>query len=106
MTTWYLWPVNNDPVTNEYLAKGIGEQHPECERRDVLCADGERRNLFVCPAGYDDVRTATTATSRFKLRLEVFKEDIEDVIVRYDLWKESARRTGREASFKRARHSK
>ena len=51
MTMWYLWPVDNHPATNEYLAKGIGEQHPECERKDVPCADGRKRNLFICPRG-------------------------------------------------------
>lgn len=95
MTMWYLWPVDNHPATNEYLAKGIGEQHPECERKDVPCADGRKRNLFICPRGYDDVRTTIVAIPQFGLHIEVFREDIEDVVVRYGLWKQSVQKAAR-----------
>ncbi len=102
-TIWYLWPVDNDPVTNEYFAKGIGEQNPECERRDVLCADGKKRNLFSCPKGYADVRTAAAAISKFNLKFEVYKEEGEslatDLPTRFDLWKKSVRNSARTAAM-------
>lgn len=91
-TTWYLWAIKDDPTTNEYLAKVIGEHNPESECRDRLCADGEKRNLYRCPMGYTNVKKALTAISTFKLKVEVFKEEIERVIVRYDLWKQPSRR--------------
>lgn len=109
-TTWYLWPVNNDPVTNEYLAKAIGEQNPECEYRDKLCADGKKRNLFRCPAGYENVQTAMAAIPKFNLKLEVFKEDdigtgakSAERIIRYDLWKMPVQKTVQATSFLRSR---
>jgi len=95
-TTWYLWAINNHPPTNEYLAKVIGEQNPECECRNRLCADGEKRNLFRCPAGYANVRSALAAARALKwIRIEVFKEEAEQVIVRFDLWKQQARKNAR-----------
>ena len=103
MTTWYLWPVNNDPATNEYIAQGITEQRPECERRDVLCADGERRNLYRCPKGYADVRTAVAALRRFNLKFEVFKAESEslttDLPTQFDLWKSSVRNSARTSAL-------
>lgn len=90
--TWYLWAVNDDPDTNEYLAKVIGEQNPECERRDVACADGKTRNLWRSPSGYDVVLRAKSAVLRFGLKLEVFQENSEGVVRRYDLWKASVRK--------------
>jgi hypothetical protein len=102
---WYLWPVNNDPATNEYLAKVIGEQNSECEKRDKLCADKVRRNLFLCPAGYLDVGAALAAVGAFNLKLEVFKEDSEGpsagCIVRYDLWKALVRKASRDSNYLR-----
>lgn len=91
-TVWYLWAVKDDPVTNEYLAKVIGEQNPESECRDRPCADGKKRNLYRCPMGYSNVQKALSAISKFNLKIEVFKEEIERVIVRYDLWKQQSRR--------------
>jgi len=92
-TVWYLWAVNDDPNTNEYLVKVIGEQNPECVCADRLCADGEKRNLYRCPAGYANVRSALAAVRALKwMKIEVFKEEIERVIVRYDLWKQKSRR--------------
>lgn len=96
MAIWYLWARNNDPATNEYLAHVIGEQNPECEHRDMLCADEKRRNLWECPAGYENVRTATAALSKFSLKLEVFKQNREgkfaDMVIRFDLWKAESRK--------------
>lgn len=39
-TTWYLWAVDDDPTTNDYLVGVIGEQNPELLHQDELCADG------------------------------------------------------------------
>lgn len=89
-TVWYLHP--KDPATNECLAKIIGEQNPECERRDVLCADGVRRDLWVCPKGPDTVQAARAAIQKFYLKFETFKEEIEDVILRYRLQEPEVRR--------------
>ena len=94
--TWYLHPVNGDPDTNKYLVKVIGEQNPESELRDKLCADGVKRNLFRCPSGFTNVRTALAAIPEFNLKLEVFKESVEGTnakgITRFVLWKKSVRR--------------
>jgi hypothetical protein len=87
MNTWYLWAVNDDPPTNEYLAKIIGEGNEECASANKLCADGQRRNLFKCPKGYANVRSAIAAIPAFDLKVEVFKEEVEDVIAFYNLWK-------------------
>lgn len=101
MTIWYLWAIKGDPRTNEYLAKVIGEQNPEYEYRDRLCADGEGRNLFRCPNGYANVRSAITAIPAFNLKVEVFKEEIDGGIVRYDLWKQQPRRRARRSAVHR-----
>ena len=98
-TTWYLEAKHNDPATNEYLVHVIGEQNLEHLCTSKLCADKKRRNLFRCPVGYTDVRNALAAISQFNLKVEVFKEEIEDVIIRYDLWKKSSRKKARQASF-------
>ena len=95
MTAWYLWAVNDDPMTNQYLVKVIGEQNPEAMYTDKLCADGRRRNLFRCPTGYANVRSALTALQEFNLKVEVFKEDAGEVIARYDLWKRRVRKAAR-----------
>lgn len=98
-TLWYLWAVNNDPATNEYFVKVIGEQNLEYLCNDKLCADGVPRNLFKCPQGYANVRSAIAGISEFNLKFYVFKEDIEDVITRYDLWKKSVRKAARRGSI-------
>jgi len=98
-TKWYLCPTDKGPVTNKYFALVIGEQNPECEKRNVLCHDGVRRNFYECPNGYNDVRAAIIAKLEYNLKFEVYKKDSEGVsaeeIVRYDLWKESAKRAAR-----------
>jgi len=101
-TIWYLWAINDDPATNEYLAKVVGEQNPEYECSDRLCADGKKRDLYRCPMGYTNVQKALAAISKFKLKIEVFKEEVERVIVRYDLWKQqSRRRASRSATYRK-----
>ena len=100
-TIWYLEAAHDDPATNEYLVQIIGEQNQEflyCTKR---CADGKRRNLFRCPDGYRNVQSAIAAIRAFNLKIEVFKEDVEDVITRYNLWKKSVRKAARRASFAR-----
>ena len=94
-TAWYLWAVNDHPMTNGYLAKVIGEQNPEYECRDKICADGIRRNLYRCPMGYTNVQKALAAIPALKLKVEVFREDDRDVVMRYDLWKQQARKRAR-----------
>ena len=90
-TTWYLWARDNDPKTNEYLAKVIGEQNPECLQQDMLCCDRVKRDLYRCPMGYENVRKATSAIPKFNLKLEVYKADPKgkttDLPTRFDLWK-------------------
>ena len=92
-TTWYLWSKDSD--TNERIARNISEQRLECERKDVMCADGEMRDLLRCPRGYADVKKVIGAREKFNLKFEVFRENIEDVVVRYDLWKPAVRRAAR-----------
>lgn len=89
---WYLCAVNNNPETNEYLAKVIGEQNQEHLCAEKRCADGKERNLFRCPKGYENVRTAIAAIAKFNLKIEVFREQFEGVIVRFDLWKTPVRK--------------
>lgn len=92
MATWYLWAVDDDPKTNEYVVKIIGEGNEENLCPNKLCADGKRRNLFRCPEGYMDVRSAISALAVYDLKIEVFKESVEDVIVLYSLWKQTVRK--------------
>ena len=99
-TRWYLWAVNDDPVTNKYFVNIIGEQNPEYLGNE-RCADGKNRNLFRCPVGYTNVQSALSAISEFNLKVEVFKEDIDGVIVRYDLWKKSAKKAARRSVVNR-----
>lgn len=102
-TLWYLWPVNNDPDTNEYFAKIIGEQNPECEHKDVLCADGVSRDLYQCPGGYENVRVAIAGLAKFNLKFEIYKEETEgpfvDMVTRFDLWKASLQNSSKTSSF-------
>ncbi len=98
-TIWYLWAIGDDQPTNEYIAKVVGDQYTEHEHKDKLCADGKRRNLFECPRGYDNVKSAISGISEYGLKLEVFKEDIEDVVVQYELWKKPVRKTARARKF-------
>lgn len=100
-TTWYLWARHDDPATNEYLAKVIGEQNSEYWHSDKLCADGKKRNLCRCPKGYANVQSAISAIAKFDLKIEIFQENAEDVISRYDLWKPSARKAARLGRFKK-----
>lgn len=100
-TRWYLWAVNDDPMTNQYLVRVVGEQNPENVYEDKLCADGKKRNLFLCPKGYANVLSALSAISEFNLKLEVFKESTEDSISRFDLWKKSVRKAKRKAMYHR-----
>ena len=108
--TWYLWPVNNDPDTNKYLAKVIGEQNPEDEMRDKLCADGIKRNLFRCPQGFVNVRMALAAVSEFNLKIEVFKESFWGTnakgITHFVLWKKSVRKKLNENRYLGGRRSR
>ncbi len=103
-TIWYVWAVNDDPVTNQYLVQVVGEQNQEYLHSSKLCADGTKRNLFRCPKGYASVRSAIAAIAEFKLKIEIFKEDIEGVITRYDLWKASSRKASRRRRFSKANH--
>ena len=102
-TIWYVWSVNDDPVTNQYLVQVVGEQNPEYLHTDKLCADGKRRNLFRCPKGYADVLKAITAIAEYGLKIEVFQENIDGVITRYDLWKSLVRKAARYGRFTKAR---
>lgn len=100
-TTWYLWAKHDDPATNEYFVQVIGEQNPEYLHKDKLCADGKKRNLFECPKGYENVKSAISAIRQFHLKFEVFQENIAGVISRYDLWKKRARKAARWSRFKK-----
>lgn len=86
-TVWYLWAVNNHPPTNQYMVHVIGEGNEEYLSKDKLCADGKKRDLFMCPMGYVNVQNAISVIQEFSLKMEVFKEDPKDVITRFDLWK-------------------
>jgi hypothetical protein len=103
-TKWYLWAVNDDPMTNQYLVQVIGEQYPDELYRDKLCADGERRNLFgVSEWGNADVRRAVAAVHEFNLKLGVFRESEGAAIVRYELWRQPVRKAARQQSYMCAR---
>ncbi|MDE2173427.1 MAG: hypothetical protein KGJ31_02405 [Patescibacteria group bacterium] len=102
MTVWYLWAIDDDPRTNEYLVKIIGEQNSENLYRDKLCADGVRRNLFRCPKGYSNIRSALVAIPEFNLKTEVFKEGAGEAIVRYDLWKKRVQKSSRQSALLKA----
>ena len=43
---WFLEP--QDSYTNEVISKNVGEENFS---GDVVCADGQRRNLWQCPSG-------------------------------------------------------
>ena len=102
MTTWYLWAVHDDPRTNEYLVKVIGEQNPECLFPEVKCADGMRRNLFRCPHGYHNVMRAIAAIPEHGLKIEVFKEEICGIITQFNLWKPVVRKRSMRANLRRS----
>ena len=99
-TKWYVWP--KDSETNEFLAGGIGKYKFEQVREDVRCADGVPRNLYICSRGYQDVRDVIGGMQKFNLKFEIFKEEIEDTIVRYDLWKISAAKEAKHAKSAQA----
>ena len=94
-TIWYLWAVNNDPMTNKYLAQVVGaetEFDTANMRKGVVCADGKKRDLYICPNGYTDVKRAKEAIPEFNLKVWTFKEDTEDVIARFVLQEQSVRK--------------
>ncbi|MEK7139804.1 MAG: hypothetical protein AAB805_00605 [Patescibacteria group bacterium] len=104
MPKWYLWAVNDDPDTNKYFVEVIGKQNLECTHDGKKCTDGKRRNLFECPRGYADVQRAIAAIPEFNLKVEVFQEEHEDSVVRYDLWKVHVRRRALHANLGRGVH--
>lgn len=93
MTTWYIWPVNGHSMTHGYLALVVGAQN---EQKNKLCADGKRKNLsrdlFRCPNGYKEVRTAITAIAAHGLKFEVYREEVESKIIRFKAWEKRLRR--------------
>ncbi len=101
--TWYLWPINNNPRTNEYLAQMI-EQYPEHEHRDKLCSDGAKRNLYATRDGYKSVQTAIDAISKYNLKFEVFQETSGGMIVQFNFWKREVRQAARRARHKKMIH--
>lgn len=103
MTTWYLHAVNDHPPTNNYLVRVIGEQNSNSEYLHIgkMCADGKARNLFACPRGYLDVQSAIAAIPEYGLKVEVFKEEITDVIVRFELWKQDTRKNALHTNLRR-----
>lgn len=92
MTKWYIWPINEDPLTHQYLITVIGAQH---EQKNKICADGKKknisRNLFRCPAGYENVKTAIIAIPAHGLKFHVYKEEVEGEIVRVKTWESRLR---------------
>lgn len=99
---WYLWSINDNGATNEFLAQIIGEQYREAECRDVLCSDGVKRNLYRCPSGYQNVRSAIENKDRYSLKFEVFQETSGGEVVQYDLWKRHVRKKARQARAMRS----
>ncbi len=103
LVQWYLWARNDDPDTNKYLAKVIGEQYGE-NSRERKCADGKKRKLWIC-RGYDqEVKSAISAIKEFNLKLEVFQDNGDGKIVRYDLWKPEVKKTALHANLARGVH--
>ena len=102
-TIWYLWAVNNDPRTSEYIAREIigGQEVEVHECPNKPCARGVRRNLYRCPKGYADVQSALAAIQKFSLHIEVFKEEVGESksrcrkVTRFDLWKGPVRKKAR-----------
>ena len=95
---WYLWAIDDNPTTNNFLVKVIGEQNGEYLRKDVRCSDGVKRNLFECPEGYKNVRVVIAAKSEFFLDFEVFRQQNGGAIAPFVIWKLSHRRNAQEAA--------
>ncbi|TSC64425.1 MAG: hypothetical protein G01um101491_294 [Parcubacteria group bacterium Gr01-1014_91] len=92
MTNWYISPAGGDQFTHQYLVMVIGAQY---EEKDKSCVDGRKnfsRDLFKCPNGYSDVKVAINAISAHGLRFEVYKEDVEEEIVRFMAWERRMKR--------------
>ncbi len=102
-TRWFLWAINDDPRTNEYLASMIGPQYPEAAHLDVRCADNARRNLWECRHGYLQVKIALTARTIFHLHLEVFAKEGDGPTVQWNLWKPELRRRARQKRILRSK---
>ena len=98
---WFLWAVNDDPRTNEYLADLIGHQYPDAEHHNISCADNARRNLWECHQGYRQVRSAIAASTTYRLRFEVFRKTGDGPVVQWNLWKPELKRRARHTRQRR-----
>ena len=105
-TQWSLGASHDDPKTTEYLLHVIGEGNEEYLFPNKLCADGERRNLFLCPRDYENVRSAISAVSQFSLKLEVFVGESDGLPARFLLWKDSVRKAAKVAQAKQRIHKR
>jgi len=85
----------------KYLVQVVGEQNGEYVHLEKRCADGVTRKLFECPRGYSDVKIAVAAISEYNLKIEVFEEEIEGIIIRFDLWKRAVRKRKIHANLRR-----
>ena len=104
-TRWYLGAANNDPNTNDYIVGVLGAQRADALREVRRCADGQVRHLYDCPEGYkENVRSAIAGVTRFFLKLEVFKEETDGNIVRFDLWKTGPRKAAKQKTYRRGVH--
>ena len=79
--TWYLEPCGNPAWSNEVISKNI--QDPTDALQNVLCADGEKRNLWRCKSGevfkLDSSRANFGKGFQFKIFRQKGKGQIEDV---------------------------
>lgn len=100
-TRWYLHAINDNAHTNEILASIIGRQVDEALSHDTLCADGQRRNLYRCPSGYQDVRKAVMNYATYNLKMAVFQQAPDGSIVEYTLWKPAVKKRSLMGRLKR-----
>ena len=90
MTTWYLWALHGDVATSRYLAQIVGaetEFDTTNMKKDMPCADGVKRDLYVCPCGYEDVKKVIAAKSEFNLKFEAFMRRFGEKPTCFQLWK-------------------
>ena len=66
---WFLEP--KDSYTNEVILKNIDDENASL---DVVCEDGERRNLWRCPSG--KVFMLWRSRSDLQIRFRIFSREL------------------------------
>lgn len=72
---WFLEP--RDSHTNEVISKNVGEENI---LQNVVCADGQKHNLWRCPSGM--VTMLWRSRGNLKIRFQIFSRELPNGKIR------------------------